>query len=170
MHSSEWTGVIIAFIGFIYLILPDVTTPSVTGFVLMTISGVAWGVYTLQGRNSKSPLSDTAYNFLRTIPLVVILIIASLNTTNYTAEGIVLAVLSGGVASGIGYTIWYIALGGLSSSQAAVLQLLVPVIAALGGVIFVSEAVTLRFAISSTMVLSGILLVVLGKYHFTNKN
>lgn len=170
LHSSEWIGVIIAFIGFIYLILPDITTPSVNGFILMTISGVAWGIYTLQGRNSKSPLTDTAYNFSRTTPLIATLTIASLNTMNYTTEGIVLAVLSGGIASGIGYTIWYIALGGLSSSQAAVMQLSVPAIAALGGVIFVSEAITLRFAISSTMVLGGILLVMLGKSHFKKKD
>jgi drug/metabolite transporter (DMT)-like permease len=170
LHSSEWVGVIIAFIGFVYLILPKITTPSVTGFVLMTISGVAWGIYTLQGRNSKSPLTDTAYNFLRTTPLIALLTIASLNTMSYTTEGIVLAILSGGIASGIGYTIWYLALEGLSSSQAAVIQLSVPAIAALGGVIFVSEAITLRFAISSTMILGGILLVVLGKYHFAKKN
>lgn len=169
LHSSEWTGVIIAFIGFIYLILPDITTPSVTGFVLMTISGIAWGIYTLQGRSCENPLTDTAYNFLRTIPLITILTIISLKGMNYTTEGIVLAALSGGIASGIGYAIWYIALGGLSSSQAAVLQLSVPAIAALGGVIFVSEAITLRFAISSAMVLGGILLVVIGKYYFTKK-
>ena len=79
-----------------------------------------------------------------------------------------LAILSGGIASGIGYTIWYIALGSLSGTQAAVLQLLVPIIAALGGVIFVSEAITLRLTISATIIISGILMVILGRYYFVH--
>ena len=109
---------------------------------------------------------DTAYNFLRTTPLVILLAITTIANVNYSSEGIFLASLSGGITSGIGYTIWYIALGGLSSTQAAVLQLSVPVIAALGGVIFVSEAITSRLTISATMVLGGILMVILGKYYF----
>ena len=169
LHFTEWAGVTIAFTGFVYLILPGVTTPSTIGFLLMTIAGIAWGIYTLKGRGSKSPLMDTAYNFLRTTPLVVLLVILTINNVNYSSEGILLALLSGGITSGIGYTIWYIALGGLSSTQAAVLQLLVPVIAALGGVIFVSEAITSRLIISATMVLGGILMVVLGRYYFTQQ-
>jgi len=167
LHITEWTGVVIAFAGFIYLILPGVSTPSVIGFMLMTVAGIAWGIYTLKGRSSNSPLNDTAYNFFRTTPLVVLLAISSINNINYSTEGIVLALLSGGITSGIGYTIWYIALGGLSSTQAAVLQLSVPVIAALGGIIFVSETITFRLAISAAMVLGGILIVVLGKYYST---
>lgn len=165
LHISEWIGVVVAFTGFIYLVLPGVTTPSLSGFLLMALAGVAWGIYTLKGRGSTSPLRDTAYNFLRTMPLVVVLGITTINDLHYSAEGILLALISGGVTSGIGYTIWYIALGGLSSTQAAVLQLSVPVIAALGGVIFVSEAITLRLALSATLVLGGILMVVLGKYY-----
>lgn len=167
LHISEWIGVLIAFTGFIYLILPGVSTPSIIGFMLMMVAGIAWGIYTLKGRGSKNPLMDTAYNFLRTTPLVVILAISTLNNVNYSYEGIVLALLSGGITSGIGYTIWYIALGGLSSTQAAVLQLSVPVIAALGGVIFVSEAITFRLTVSATMVLGGILIVILGEYYST---
>ena len=167
LHMTEWAGVVIAFMGFVYLILPGVTMPSITGFMLMTIAGIAWGIYTLKGRSSKNPLMDTAFNFLRTTPFVVILAISTMNNVNYSYEGIVLALLSGGLTSGIGYTIWYIALGGLSSTQAAVLQLSVPIIAALGGTIFVSEAITFRLSISAAMVLGGILIVVLGKYYFT---
>ena len=167
LHFTEWVGVTIAFTGFVYLILPGVTAPSTIGFLLMTVAGIAWGIYTLKGHGSKSPLMDTAYNFFRTTPLVILLAITAINKTNYSSEGILLALLSGGITSGIGYTIWYIALGGLSSTQAAVLQLLVPVIAAFGGVIFVSEAITYRLAISSAMVLGGILMVVLGKLYFT---
>lgn len=169
LHLIEWSGVIIAFTGFIYLILPDITTPSVNGFVLMTVSGMSWGIYTLKGRGSKNPLMDTTYNFLRTIPLVALLALFTMQNMNYSFEGIVLALISGAVTSGVGYTIWYIALGGLSSTQAAVLQLSVPVIAAIGGVVFVSEEITIRLIISATIVLSGILMVVLGKYYFTKK-
>ncbi len=167
LHFTEWAGVTIAFTGFVYLILPGVTAPSTTGFLLMTVSGIAWGIYTLKGRDSKSPLMDTAFNFLRTTPLVILLALATITHSNYSSEGILLALLSGGITSGIGYTIWYIALGSLSSTQAAVLQLSVPVIAALGGVIFVSEAITFRLTISATLVLCGILMVILGRYYFT---
>jgi len=169
LHLTEWLGVIIAFTGFIYLILPDITTPSVNGFILMTVSGMSWGIYTLKGRSSKNPLMDTTYNFLRTIPFVALLAIFTMQNMSYSFEGIVLALISGAVTSGVGYTIWYIALSGLSSTQAAVLQLSVPVIAAIGGVVFVSEEITIRLIISATIVLSGILMVVLGKYYFTKK-
>ena len=166
LHISEWVGMAIAFAGFVYLVLPGVTTPSVIGFFLMTVSGIAWGVYTLKGRGSKSPIMDTAFNFLRTLPFVIILAIITIKYAHYSSEGILLAALSGGIASGIGYLIWYIALSGLSVTQAAVLQLLVPVIAAVGGIIFVSESISLRLAVSSTMILGGILMVVLGRYYY----
>lgn len=166
LHISEWSGVIIAFSGFIYLILPGITTPSVNGFILMTISGISWGIYTLRGRKSKKPLMETTYNFVRTIPFVALLAVFNIQNISYSPEGIVLALLSGGITSGVGYTIWYIALRGLSSTQAAVIQLSVPVIAAIGGVMFVSELITYRLIISATLVLGGIFMVLLGKYYF----
>jgi drug/metabolite transporter (DMT)-like permease len=169
LHFIEWSGVILAFTGFIYLVLPNITTPSIDGFMLMTVSGISWGIYTLKGRGSKNPLMDTTYNFLRTIPFVVLLAVFTLQNMAYSSEGIVLALISGAITSGVGYTIWYIALGGLSSTQAAVIQLSVPVIAAIGGVIFVSETISIRLVISATIVLSGILMVVLGKYYFIQK-
>jgi len=142
LHFIEWVGVTVAFAGFVYLILPGVTTPSIIGLLLMTTAGIAWGIYTLKGRGSNTPLLDTAYNFFRTTPLVLILVISTISKAHYSFEGILLAAIFGGITSGIGYTIWYIALGGLSSTQAAVLQLSVPVIAAFGGVLFVAEAIT----------------------------
>ena len=166
LHLSEWIGLSIAFIGFVYLVLPGVTAPSITGFILMSVAGIAWGIYTLKGRGSDDPILDTSSNFLRTLPFVILLAITAVNTAEYSIEGIVFAVLSGGIASGIGYTIWYSALGGLSVTQAAVVQLSVPVIAALGGVIFVSETLTRRLTLSALMILGGILLVVLGRYYF----
>jgi drug/metabolite transporter (DMT)-like permease len=132
----------------------------------MTVAGIAWGVYTLKGRSSANPLADTSYNFLRTIPIVLILVAITIYKAHYSLDGIVLAILSGAIASGVGYTIWYIALGGLSATQAAVVQLSVPVIAAFGGIIFVSESITLRLTFSAALILGGILLVMLGRYYF----
>ena len=149
--------------------LPEITTPSVSGFLLMTLAGSAWGIYTLKGRGSHIPLIDTGYNFFRAMPMVFILFIVTFSKASYSLEGVVLAVLSGSIASGIGYTVWYLALRGLSATQAAVVQLLVPVIAALGGIIFIAETVTLRLFVSALIILGGIFLVILGKYHFSSK-
>ena len=168
LHLAEWIGVSIAFGGFVFLVLPTVTTPSFVGFALMTIAGVAWGVYTLMGRRSKSPLSDTTYNFTRTLPLIVVMGLFFIQNASLTQKGVILAVLSGAIASGIGYTIWYVALGGLSATVAALAQLLVPVIAALGGVVFVSESLSIRFLLSAAMILGGISLVVFGKRFSAN--
>ena len=167
LHYSEWLGLTCAFIGFVYLILPSITTPSLTGFILMSVSGMAWAFYTLLGRKSKHALSDTAFNFLRTSPFILILVLLSFNNLHISSTGFLLAVLSGAIASGIGYFVWYIALSGLSVTQAAVLQLFVPIIAALGGVVFTSESITLRLIESSILVLGGILLVILGRYYFS---
>lgn len=163
LHYVEWIGVVTAFCGFVYLVLPSVSTPSLTGFILMTLAGIAWGFYTLKGKGSKHPLSDTAHNFLRTLPLVAILLALTIQQTHLSQTGVLLAVVSGAVTSGVGYTFWYVALGGLTSTQAAVQQLLVPVIAAIGGVVFAGEVVSARLIVASALVLGGILLVVLGR-------
>lgn len=164
LHYIECLGLVIAFIGFVYLVLPGVTTPSVSGFILMVAAGVSWGMYTLKGRGSQYPLLDTAANFFRTIPFIILLSIITFSQANYTYEGIVLALLSGGITSGLGYTLWYSALSGLTVTRAAALQLLVPLLAALGGVIFVSEVITVRLLISAIMVVGGILMVILSSY------
>jgi len=163
LHYSEWIGLIIAFSGFVYFVLPSLTSPSLTGFILMTVAGIAWGFYTLKGRASKAPLNDTAYNFIRTTPFLVILILITFQDALLSPQGVFLAVLSGAITSGIGYAVWYSALIGLSVTQAAVVQLFVPVIAAIGGVIFANEIVSTRLVLSSIMILGGILIVVLGK-------
>ncbi len=163
LRLLEWVGVLIALVGFVYLVLPKVTTPSFSGFLLMATSGIAWGSYTLMGRKSTSPLSDTTYNFTRTLPLIIVLGIFFIQSSHLSQTGVIWAVSSGVLASGIGYTIWYTALGGLSATVAAIAQLLVPVIAALGGLVFVSEPISLRFLFSAAMILGGIALVILGK-------
>ncbi len=166
LHIVEWLGVLIAFTGFVYLLMPGLGAPSLQGFVLMSVAGIAWGYYTLAGKGSKNPLRDTAYNFYRTLPLVFILIALTFQHAALSQKGVVLAVLSGGIASGVGYTIWYMALRGLTGTQAAVVQLLVPVIAAMGGVLFTNEIFSLRMALSALLILGGILVVVLGKHYF----
>jgi drug/metabolite transporter (DMT)-like permease len=167
LHIIEWSGFFIAFTGLVYLVIPSITKPSVSGFILMTVSGMSWAIYSLRGRGSKNPLMDTTYNFLRTIPFITLLAIFTMPNINYSSQGIILALLSGAITSGVGYTIWYIALRSLSSIQAAVLQLSVSIIAAIGGVIFLSETITSRLVMSAVIVLGGILMVILGKYSFT---
>ena len=159
----EWFGIILALAGFLYLLLPGASAPSLTGFLLMTLSGIGWGIYSLRGKQSKRPLVDTAYNFLRSLPFLILLFYFLAQESNYTSEGIYLALLSGIVTSGLGYTIWYLALKGLNSIQASIVQLLVPVLAAIGGVIFIGELISLRLMLSSLMILGGIVLLILKK-------
>lgn len=160
----EWIGIFLAFSGFVYLVLPSLSTPSFSGFLLMAISGVAWAGYTIRGKGSHDPLSDTTGNFIRSLPLCLLVVCYILATQHtLTNTGIALAIISGAITSGVGYAIWYIALKGLSATQAGVVQLLVPVIAALGGMILVQEPITMSFVLASIMILSGILLITLQK-------
>lgn len=160
LHRLEWAAMAIAFAGFIYLLLPGISSPSITGFLLMTVAGIAWGMYTLKGQGSDRPLIDTAYNFFRTMPFLALLLAGLFYDSRFTKEGVFLAMLSGGIASGIGYFIWYAALRGLSTIQSAVVQLSVPVIAAAGGVVFVSEPITPRLVVAALLILGGVLLLV----------
>ena len=162
-NTLEWAGLILALAGFVYLMLPGSEAPNLIGFLLMLIAGAAWAGYTLAGKGAKDPLQETAQHFNRTLPLVVVLMVATISQANLTTLGIVLAVTSGALASGLGYAIWYAALKGLTSLQAAVVQLLVPVIATLGGVVFASEALSLRIVLASLFILGGVLAVILGK-------
>ena len=170
LHITEWLGISVAFFGLIYLVLPDVSTPSLTDFLLMTVAGIAWGIYTINGRGSANPLAETYYNFLRTTPIIFVLMAITFYNAHYSFEGILLAIMSGAIASDIGYTIWYLALSHISVAQAAVSQLLVPVIAIFGGIVFVSETITLRLTLSASLILSGILIVLLKRYYFGKNN
>jgi drug/metabolite transporter (DMT)-like permease len=161
MNGLEWLGIFLALGGFLYLLLPGASAPSLSGFILMTLSGIGWGIYSLRGKNSKHPLVDTAYNFLRALPFLILLFYFLAQESNYSTKGILLALLSGIVTSGIGYTIWYAALKGLNSIQASIVQLLVPVLATIGGVIFVGELISFRLMAASLMILGGILLLII---------
>lgn len=161
MTSAEWIGVILAFSGLVYLVLPGVSAPSLTGLLLMIISGTAWGLYTLRGKSSQNPLGDTAFNFLRALPFVIILLLFSIDNVKAEPQGIILAVVSGALTSGIGYTIWYMALKGLSAFQASIVQLIVPVIAAAGGVVFLAEIISSRLIFASLLILGGLAIAIL---------
>lgn len=163
LHVLEWLGLLVACLGFVYLFLPELGKPSLLGFAMMAISGFAWGAYTLLGQGVTNALRTTAHNFTRCIPLAIVLLLVFSNQNQISTFGVVLAVTSGAIASGLGYAIWYAALKGLSTTQASVIQLLVPVVAAIGGVIFTNELITLRLLISATCILGGIVLVILAR-------
>ncbi len=159
----EWAGLFLALAGFVFLLLPGATAPSPAGFSLMALAGIAWGIYTIAGRRESAPLAGTARNFIGCLPFAVVLFWLGRAEGHISTEGALWAVLSGGLASGVGYAIWYKALGGLSVVQAAVVQLLVPVIAAVGGVVFLAEGLTARLIGSGLLISAGILMVVLGR-------
>ena len=160
LSIGEWTGVALAFSGFLYLVSPGVSAPPIKGFLLMTLSGVGWGMYSVRGKSSTQPLEDTAFNFARSLPLAFLLSATALAEYKLSAKGMVLAIGSGAITSGLGYTIWYMALRGLSNVEASVVQLFVPALAALGGVLFLSETLTSRLLLSSVIILGGILLTI----------
>ncbi len=154
----SWVGLAVACTGLVYLVAPGVTAPDPVGALLMAAAGVAWGSYSLLGQAAADPLGDTANNFLLAVPLAIGVSLFFLGDLHLSWRGVVLAVTSGAVASGLGYAVWYAALAGLTATRAATVQLSVPVIAAFGGVLFLSEQITLRLLVSSTAVLGGIAL------------
>ncbi|RMF07517.1 MAG: DMT family transporter, partial [Candidatus Neomarinimicrobiota bacterium] len=160
LSGQELAGMGTAFAGFIYLILPGVSAPPLAGFLLMSLSGVAWGLYTLRGQSSSNPLVDTGRNFMRSLTLVAVLVLFTFHRSAADSRGLLLAVLSGSLASGVGYTVWYFALRGLSTTTAAVSQLAVPVLAAAGGILFLGETLTLRLTLATLLILGGIAAVV----------
>jgi drug/metabolite transporter (DMT)-like permease len=141
------------------LLAPGVTAPPLLNALLMAVAGIAWGVYSLRGRKAPDPLQATAANFVWSVPLALLSMVLLAHPPQASTRGLILAAASGAIASGLGYVIWYAALARLRSIAAASVQLSVPVIAALGGVLFLGEHATLRLLLSSLAVLGGIALV-----------
>lgn len=129
----------------------------------MIAAGVAWGAYSLRGRGASRPLAATASNFARAVPLALALSVAGMGSAHVSPRGALLAVASGALSSGVGYSLWYAALGGLTATQAAVVQLSVPVLVALGGVLLLGEALTPRLVACGAVILGGVALAVLGR-------
>jgi len=152
-------GTALATAGLLALLLPGASAPPLLAALLMLLAGVAWGAYSLLGRGQGDPLAVTAGNFLRAAPLAVLLALVLLSQLNWDGPGLFYAVLSGALTSGVGYAIWYSALPGLRASQAATVQLSVPILAALGGSLLLNEALSLRLILSAMAVLGGIALV-----------
>ena len=164
----EWVGWLLAVSGFVYLVSPGLTAPSPFGSVLMGIAGIGWGIYSLRGRNEPFALAGTTYNFVRSVPLVIVVSAMTLKDVHLSANGILLATMSGAITSGVGYSIWYTVLRSISSMQAAMVQLSVPVLAAAGGILFLAESVSLRLIISGLLILGGIFLAIFGKAKLVN--
>lgn len=153
-------GIAMAITGLVVLLLPGLSAPPIDGSVLMLAAGVAWGVYTLRGKNTGDPVDTTAGNFLRTVPMAIMLSLLTFQHGAPDTSGIYYALASGALTSGIGYVIWYAVLPHLPTSTAATLQLAVPVLSAVGGIMILGEPITERLLLCSAMVLGGIALVV----------
>jgi drug/metabolite transporter (DMT)-like permease len=156
--ARELRGFALAFAGLVVLTLPGASLPDPLGLVLMTLAGIAWGAYTLRGRAGGAPLFVTRDNFLRALPLALGALAAALffGSLHVSARGLALAAASGAAASGVGYSLWYLALPRLSAVQAALLQLLVPVLAAALGILMLGEPLSWRLAVAGPLVLIGV--------------
>ncbi len=158
---AAWAGLAVAIGGLVYLVSPGLTAPSAGGAASMALAGVAWGVYSLRGRGVADALAATASNFARAVLPALVLSLVTIAYAAADGVGIALAIASGALTSGIGYVIWYAALRGLTAMRAASVQLSVPPIAALGGVLVLSEPLTSRLVVASAAILGGIAVVLL---------
>ena len=168
-RAGEWLGLVVAFSGLSALTLPGNARPDPWSFVLMVLAGVAWGAYSLRGRRSRDPLGATAGNFVRSVPLASLLVVIVVLTRSLfgvlhaAPQGIALAIASGAFASGVAYTFWYTALPGLTALRAALVQLTVPVLAALGAVVLLDERPSVRLIGSGSAVLGGVIIALLSR-------
>jgi drug/metabolite transporter (DMT)-like permease len=165
MTKQEYIGIVLSLIGFLYFIYPELEKPSFIGCILMGLAGIAWAMYSLIGAKSNQPLLDTASNFIRLLPIVLVALVCSYFTSDLqmSLRGWLYTIGSGALASGVGYAVWYVVLPHLKPSIAAVSQLSVPIWAALGGVLLVAEPIDIHLALSASVILGGILLVILAK-------
>ncbi len=170
LSSWQATGLVLSITGFGYLLIPGLTAPPLIASSIMIISGVAWGIYSVRGKASGNPAIVTAGNFLRSIPFAITLSILSFTifqqreiNTDFTIPTSLIAIISGAITSGLGYTLWYRVLPSLSSTAAASIQLSIPVLAAFGGILFLNESMSLRLGIASLAILGGVAIVIMSK-------
>jgi drug/metabolite transporter (DMT)-like permease len=154
---------LVALAGLIYLVLPGLEAPSFLGASLMTTAGISWGGYSLRGMKIGNPTAVTANNFLRSAPMAVLVSLCFIFNLNVSPKGFFLAFISGALTSGVGYVIWYAALNHLSATRAATVQLLVPIIAAIGGVLMLSEQITFRLLLAGFLIIGGVGLTLVRK-------
>ena len=163
LDKQQLAGLVLAFGGLVGLLLPGLSAPPLAGSLLMLSAGVAWGVYSLRGKGAGDPTRVTAGNFLRATLLAALLSLLLNSSSNLDSAGIWYAIASGALASGMGYAIWYSVLPTLKATNAATVQLSVPVLAALGGIVFLGESITARFILASLAILGGIALVIMSR-------
>ncbi|WP_049721775.1 DMT family transporter [Gilvimarinus polysaccharolyticus] len=160
LKTQEIVGLLLALAGLLLLLLPGAARPNLIGVLLMCLSGVGWGLYSLAARNTTTALLTTCGNFIKATPFLILLLAVPLllpgQSIQINMAGACLALISGSITSALGYAIWYRALTGLEATQAGAVQLSVPVLAAIGGVLFVSEDLSTRLVISSALVIGGI--------------
>lgn len=164
LHRLQVVGLVLAAAGLVALLLPGTSTPSLSASCLMVLAGIAWGTYSLLGKGTPDPLAATAGNFIRTLPIVAVLCLVALGSLEWDSAGVVYALLSGGLTSGIGYAIWYAAMPGLAAIQAASVQLSVPLLTALAGSVLLGESLTGRLMLAGVAILGGIALVLRYKH------
>lgn len=163
LTKQQLIGLTIALTGLAGLLWPGLSAPPLTDSLIMFASGIAWAIYSLRGKATSNPTALTAGNFIKAIPLTIILTIITLNQTTINPLGISSAIASGAITSGLGYALWYLVLPSLKSTTAATIQLSVPVIAAFAGVIFLQESISSRLMFASLAILGGISLVIIEK-------
>lgn len=155
--ASDWFAIGLAAAGLVIFLLPGTTMPAIENSILMVLSGLAWAIYTYKGKSESQPMRATASNFKGASVLAIILLVIAPHWSSIRPEGLWLAIISGAVTSGVGYAIWYHVLPRLSILQSAMAQMTVPLIAAMAGILFLSEPLTLRFMVSTILVFGGML-------------
>ena len=155
-HLLEWAGLAVGFTGLVWLVFPGLSAPPLGSAAFMVLAGASWGVYSLRGKGAGDPIASTAGNFLRAAPIGLLTAVPFVGQARAEPIGLVLAVCSGALTSGLGYVAWYAVLRHLSTPRAAVLQLSVPVIAAAGAVTFLGESLSARLAVSAVLVIGGV--------------
>jgi drug/metabolite transporter (DMT)-like permease len=167
LHAIQIVGLVVALTGLVVLVFPGLSAPPLIGSILMIGAGVAWGIYSLRGKQSANAVAATTGNFLRAVPFATVVSIIFLPSMHFDSLGTSCAIISGAITSGLGYVIWYSALPGLKAASAATVQLSVPVLAATGGIVLLGEPITTRFVLAAIAVIGGIALVVIEKHHAT---
>ena len=164
LRAIQIVGLVVAMTGLVVLLFPGLSAPPLFGSILMLGAGVAWGIYSLRGKRERNPVTATTGNFVRAVPFAAAVSIIFLRWLDLDIAGVIYAIISGAITSGLGYVIWYCVLPSLKAASAATVQLSVPVLAATGGILLLGEPITLRYVFASIAVLGGIALVVVAPH------